>query len=154
MIFDGGRNDVRLIAAITELIIFTIVMISVSWEAKIELILIVIVIVSYVNYVIGTFIPPTAAQYAKGFTGYSWENVKTNFRPDWRGEDFISIFSVYFPSITGILAGAGISGELREPNTAIPKGTLLGILCTTLVYLGSIWLTGVTAVRWECIRAS
>lgn len=147
MITDGGRNDVRIIAVILELVIFGVVMISVSWEAKIELALIVIVVVSFVNFIIGTFIPPSVEQQAKGFVGYSFDCFKTNFHPDWRGEDFVSILAVYFPSVTGILAGAGISGELREPNTAIPKGTLLSILCTTLVYLGSIWITGVTNIR-------
>ena len=45
------------------------------------------------------------------------------------------------------MAGANISGDLRNPQTAIPKGTLLSILVTTIIYLGTVWLTGTTAVR-------
>lgn len=53
-----------------------------------------------------------------------------------------------FTGITGIMAGAGISGELKEPDKSLPKGTLLGIGITTVVYLSGIVLTGFTCVRF------
>jgi solute carrier family 12 sodium/potassium/chloride transporter 2 len=79
--------------------------------------------------------------------GIAGTTLTTNFLPAWRGETFFSVFGVFFPSCTGIMAGANISGDLKNPQTAIPKGTLLSILVTTLIYLGTVWLTGTTAVR-------
>lgn len=147
-IVDGMTNDIRIIGAITMIGLFVIVNISISWEAKTELVLLVIVIASYVNFIVGTFIPPSDEEKAKGVTGYKWDTFSTNFLPAFGTADsFITIFAVYFPSVTGIMAGAGISGELKAPDKALPKGTLLGIAITSFLYILTIWLTGATCIR-------
>ncbi len=70
-----------------------------------------------------------------------------NFAPVWRGFGFFDVFAIFFPAATGIMAGANISGDLADPQEAIPKGTLLAILLTTIVYVGAVWMTGATCVR-------
>ncbi|KRY36123.1 Solute carrier family 12 member 2 [Trichinella spiralis] len=146
-IIDGGINDVRIIGALTQLFLFTVVMISVTWESKTELALLVIISISYVTFIVGTFLPPTEQKAARGMTGYRLSTFYENFLPGWYGEDVFTVFGVYLPSVTGIMAGAGISGDLAEPNRSIPKGTLLAILLTTILYLSGIWLTGATCLR-------
>ncbi|CAG0907697.1 unnamed protein product, partial [Cyprideis torosa] len=49
-------------------------------------------------------------------------------------QNFFSVFATYFPSVTGIVAGANISGDLKDPTNAIPKGTLLAIFSTYVSY--------------------
>jgi amino acid transporter len=57
-------------------------------------------------------------------------------------QGFFSVFSIFFPAATGILAGANISGDLEDPQQAIPKGTMLAIFVTTASYLGFAVLAG------------
>ena len=65
--------------------------------------------------------------------------------PEWFNEDgpgFAEIFAVFFPAVTGIMAGVSMSGDLRDPKVAIPQGTLWAILVGFVVYMAfPIWLS-------------
>ncbi|CAI5449324.1 unnamed protein product [Caenorhabditis angaria] len=155
-IFDGGINDVRIIGFITCIILMGIVFIGTEFESKMQMGLLFILLASIVNYYIGTFNPLSADQQKYGITGYKWDNLKTNFLPNFEKEHesdtanhtFFSVFAIYFPAATGIMAGANISGDLADPQKAIPLGTLLAILVTTFVYIATVWVTGATTQRY------
>ncbi len=44
-------------------------------------------------------------------------------------------FAVFFPAVTGAMAGLGLSGDLKEPGRAIPHGSILAVLTGFAVYL-------------------
>lgn len=55
---------------------------------------------------------------------------------------FWSMFALFFPAVTGLMAGIGLSGELTDPKRQIPRGVLSSLLITTIIYLAMIfWLS-------------
>ncbi|XP_066507081.1 solute carrier family 12 member 2 isoform X2 [Hoplias malabaricus] len=139
-------NDVRIVGTITVLILLGISVAGMEWEAKAQIFLLVILISAIFNYFIGTFIPIESKE-KYGFFGYDGGIMMENLLPDFRGETFFSVFAIFFPAATGILAGANISGDLADPQMAIPRGTLLAILITGVVYLGVAVSAGACIVR-------
>lgn len=57
--------------------------------------------------------------------------------PSYRTESggFWVIFAVFFPGVTGFLAGIAMSGDLKRPGRSISRGTILSVLVGTAVYL-------------------
>ncbi|XP_048814114.1 solute carrier family 12 member 3 isoform X5 [Lagopus muta] len=130
-------NDIRIIGVLTVTVLLGISLAGMEWEAKAQILFFLVILVSFINYLVGTVIPASAEKQAKGFFSYRADIFAQNFVPDWRGPEgsFFGLFSIFFPSATGILAGANISGDLKDPAVAIPKGTLMAIFWTTVSYL-------------------
>ncbi|XP_054840332.1 solute carrier family 12 member 7 isoform X2 [Eublepharis macularius] len=55
---------------------------------------------------------------------------------------FTILVGIYFPSVTGIMAGSNRSGDLRDAQKSIPTGTILAISTTSFIYLSCIILFG------------
>jgi len=54
--------------------------------------------------------------------------------------NFFKAFAVFFPAVTGFMAGLSMSGELNEPKESIPKGTLSAIGVSIVAYLAlALW---------------
>ena len=50
-------------------------------------------------------------------------------------DPFILVFAICFPAFTGMTAGVGLSGDLKNPRRSIPLGTLAGTLIGMVIYL-------------------
>ncbi|XP_070955229.1 solute carrier family 12 member 7 isoform X1 [Macaca nemestrina] len=55
---------------------------------------------------------------------------------------FTLLVGIYFPSVTGIMAGSNRSGDLKDAQKSIPTGTILAIVTTSFIYLSCIVLFG------------
>ncbi len=50
-------------------------------------------------------------------------------------ENFFLILAIIFPAFTGLAAGLGLSGELKDPQKSIPRGTLIATVVGMIVYI-------------------
>uniref|UniRef100_A0A3Q1BFI0 Solute carrier family 12 member 7b n=1 Tax=Amphiprion ocellaris TaxID=80972 RepID=A0A3Q1BFI0_AMPOC len=55
---------------------------------------------------------------------------------------FTLLVGIYFPSVTGIMAGSNRSGDLRDAQKSIPIGTILAIATTSFIYVTCVVLFG------------
>nr|CAD7569592.1 unnamed protein product [Timema californicum] len=90
------------------------------------------------------------------YTGYTVQTLQNNLYPKY-GKDYTSngdfvtfatVFGVLFSGVTGIMAGANMSGELRNPARNIPRGTLSAVGFTFICYLLLSFLTASTCTRF------
>jgi len=128
-------NDVRIIGLITLTFTLALAIVGMEWVTRVQKALLFLLIGSQIDFCLGTFYSSNIAERAKGFTGWNMETATQNIHPNYQGESFWTVFAVFFPAVTGIVAGANLSGDLKDPGTAIPKGTLGAIALTYVTYV-------------------
>uniref|UniRef100_M0R3V5 Solute carrier family 12 member 9 n=1 Tax=Rattus norvegicus TaxID=10116 RepID=M0R3V5_RAT len=98
----------------------------------------------------GSSVPPRHGH----FTGFNGSTLKDNLGAGY-AEDyttgammtFASVFAVLFNGCTGIMAGANMSGELKDPSRAIPLGTIIAVAYTFFIYILLFFLSSFTCDR-------
>ncbi|KAM6463741.1 solute carrier family 12 member 8 isoform 1-T1 [Liasis olivaceus] len=122
---------------------------GVKWIIRLQLLLLFLLAVSTLDFVIGSF---THLDPEYGFIGYSEELMLNNTLPDYSsGESFFTVFGVFFPAATGVMAGFNMSGDLRKPSTNIPLGSLSAIGISWFLYIVFVFLLGAICTR-ESLR--
>ena len=58
---------------------------------------------------------------------------------------------LFFPAVTGIMAGSNRSASLKDTQRSIPIGTLAATLTTTVLYLVSVIFFGALATRQKLL---
>ncbi|MGB5264137.1 MAG: hypothetical protein WBN28_11110, partial [Lutimonas sp.] len=88
-----------------------------------------------------------------GTTDYS-ETVNKSFVLANRPSD-ISIFYVFaiiFPAFTGMTAGVGLSGDLRDPKKSIPLGTLSATIIGMIIYVFIAYKLAISASSEDLVN--
>lgn len=114
---------IRGFAAGAVLLLGVINVAGVKWVIKLQFVLSIVLLLSALDFMVGSFI--TDEDVKHGFEGWMSNNFAFNLWPAYQdGYKWFTVFGVFFPTVTGILSGINMSGDLRAPSTDIPNGTL------------------------------
>ncbi|XP_014789783.1 solute carrier family 12 member 9 isoform X2 [Octopus bimaculoides] len=80
-----------------------------------------------------------------------YENYTTDYSTDTK-MTFGIVFSILFSSITGIMNGANMSGELKDPSRSIPNGTLAAMAYTFITYIILSFLIAASCDRFLLVN--
>lgn len=122
-------------------VLFVINYVGASWAIKTQYVVLSILVAS-----IGSFLVGGVIDFDMEIARSNWEAAYTD------GTSFWVVFAVFFPAVTGIDAGVNMSGDLKEPERSIPRGTLAAIGVGFLVYLFNIIVSGGSTLRENLIN--
>ncbi len=67
-------------------------------------------------------------------------------------DHFFLVLAIIFPAFTGMTAGVGLSGDLKNPARSIPVGTLAATVTGMIVYFFIAWKMNISAAPGDLIN--
>jgi amino acid transporter len=141
--FPSTANYFMYIGLAAAIILFAIARIGADWAIKTQYVIMAVLFTSIFIYLAG------AGQH------FSVNTFKLNLYaldPAKGGTPFWSLFAIYFPSVTGFIAGINMSGDLEDPGKNMLRGTIYSLLVASLVYGSQILLYGGAFAREDLIK--
>lgn len=97
-------------------------------------------------YFVVTILFFSIAMFFLGKTGYQPDSTISFSNFEFRNSnDFFMVFAIVFPAFTGMTAGVGLSGDLKNPSKSIPLGTTMATLCGMIVYFFVVYKMATSA---------
>ena len=123
------------VSTIPLLVLFGIAMIGADWAIRAQYVIFAILGISIVVIVLGAVSSgPTADQLYANLRAVQGKRLDILV--------FAASFAVFFPAVTGFLAGVNMSGDLEDARKSIPQGTLWAIAAGFVIYTTEILLFG------------
>lgn len=136
------KPDFMMIGMIVAVFLFALNYVGSSWAIRAQYVILAALVGSVIVFMGGAI------------SGFELEILQANWSTGYTDpkHNFWTIFAVFFPAVTGIMAGVNMSGDLKEPEKSIPKGTLAAILVGGAIYLLQIILVGGSTSRMTMIN--
>lgn len=135
----------KMFASAAVFFLWIINLVGVKWVIKLQFLLLILLLLAGLDFAVGSFIH---TDMKEGFEGWISDNFVSNLLPSYaNGYNWFTVFAVYFPSITGVMAGINMSGDLSQPSQDIPNGTFAALFTATGLYLIFVIFLGSTCVR-------
>ncbi|MCH9662797.1 MAG: amino acid permease [Gammaproteobacteria bacterium] len=112
-------HDFTTVAVICFVVLLLLSYLGANIAMKIQYVIMAIIIFSFISFFVGISSLVTMPSFQSDFL------VEKNF---W------SIFAIFFPAVTGIGAGAAMSGDLKDPKKSLPLGILSAIATGLIIY--------------------
>lgn len=139
-------------------LMLVVCLVGASLFAKTSVVILAIVVVclfsTFVSFLVQGYFPVEipeenslvrngSVRVTANYTGLSMatlnENLYSHYGKDYSAGgsevNFSIVFGVLFSGVTGIMAGANMSGELKYPSRSIPVGTLSAVVFTFVCYI-------------------
>lgn len=126
-------HDPMIIDLTTFFLLFLLSYVSSNLAFRVQFVIMAVIVASLVSVLMSpvTLSPQAEITWLGEFRGFPENGFeKINF---W------VVFAIFFPATTGILAGANMSGDLKDPRISIPRGTLAGIGFSSVIYVLLAW---------------
>ena len=137
-----------LIDLVVFVIIYAIAYKSANLAIKTQYIIMTIIAASLVAIVLAAYF---GSMQESTVDVLKWGTFPGSAENDYSGSNFWLVFAVFFPAATGIMAGANMSGELKDPRKSIPVGTLWAIGVSFVIYMGLAYWVARSATNQELI---